>query len=93
MNKTPIKTESDGKGKNVFLFREEDDRLIIQGTHVIYSIEQTGREIYESIDGKRSVKDIIKLLSDKYNISEKEASEDVLAFLNELLECNLIVLK
>lgn len=53
------------------------------------SINNTGSEIYEEIDGNQSVNDIILRLSERYGNSS-ELNEDVISFINLLFEKRLI---
>lgn len=55
------------------------------------SINSTGSEIYEEIDGAKSVNDIILRLSKKYDCRQ-EINEDILSFINILFEKRLIEL-
>ena len=53
------------------------------------SINNTGSEIYEEIDGIQSVNDIILRLSERYGNSSV-LNEDVISFINLLFEKRLI---
>ena len=50
----------------------------------VYTLNETGAFIWEHIDGKRSVGDIIKALVDEYEIDGTTASEDVFSFIDEM---------
>ena len=43
----------------------------------VYTLNETGAFIWEHIDGKRCVNDLIEALVKEYEIDEKTASEDV----------------
>jgi len=70
-----------------------DDEKIILDTDSgkFISLNNTGSEIYEEIDGIKSVNDIILRLSEKYDINQ-EINEDILSFINMLFEKRLIEL-
>jgi|TARA_B100001059_G_scaffold59948_1_gene55432 hypothetical protein len=70
-----------------------DEEKIILNTDSgkFISINKTGSEIYEEIDGIKSVNEIILRLSKKYNNSQK-LNEDILYFINLLFEKRLIEL-
>ena len=70
-----------------------DEEKIILNTDSgkFISINKTGSEIYEEIDGIKSVNEIILRLSEKYNNSQK-LNEDILYFINLLFEKRLIEL-
>ena len=55
------------------------------------SINKTGSEIYEEIDGTKSVNEIILRLGERYDNSG-EINEDIISFINLLFEKKLIEL-
>lgn len=50
----------------------------------IYTLNETGAFIWEQIDGKRSVHEIINELTSEFEIDVDNATEDVLLFLDEM---------
>jgi methyltransferase-like protein len=50
----------------------------------VYTLNETGAFIWEHIDGKRSLSDLIEALVKEYEIDEKTASEDVFSFISEM---------
>jgi methyltransferase-like protein len=50
----------------------------------VYTLNETGAFIWEQIDGKRCVKDLIEALVNEYDIDEKTASQDLLSFFTEM---------
>ena len=46
----------------------------------VYTLNETGAFIWEQIDGKRNIEDIIGLVIQEYDIDVKTASRDVLEF-------------
>tara|TARA_B100000925_G_C21636404_1_gene315273 strand:+ start:152 stop:442 length:291 start_codon:yes stop_codon:yes gene_type:complete len=70
-----------------------DEEKIILNTDSgkFISINKTGSEIYEEIDGIKSVNEIILRLSEKYNNSQK-LNDDILYFIKLLFEKRLIEL-
>jgi len=90
LSSIPVRKNADEAG--IFLFRKEDSNLIIQGTHVIYSLDSVGKNIYESIDGIKSIKEIIKDFAQKYGF-DKKISKDILMYIGCLLNKGLIEIK
>lgn len=90
--KNKIPTKKEGDGRNKFLFREEGEKLLIQGTHVIYVLEDLERSIYDLINGKRSTEEITKELAIKHDIAHEKIYNDVGSFINQLVKKGLIVL-
>lgn len=50
----------------------------------VYTLNETGAFIWEHIDGKRNVEDIIKALTEEYDIDGKRAEEDVISFIDNM---------
>jgi hypothetical protein len=56
----------------------------IADMHSVYTLNETGAFIWEQINGKRNVEEIISALSDEYDIDQKSAEEDVFAFIDNM---------
>lgn len=56
----------------------------------IYSLNKTGSLVWEKLDGKKNLEEIIFVLSREFNISQKEIMEDILELIVELLEKGFI---
>jgi methyltransferase-like protein len=50
----------------------------------VYTLNETGAFIWEQIDGKRSIEEIIAALTAEYEIDNKNAEEDVLSFVENM---------
>jgi hypothetical protein len=50
----------------------------------VYTLNETGAFIWEQIDGKRSIEEIIAALTAEYDIDNKNAEEDVLSFVENM---------
>jgi hypothetical protein len=50
----------------------------------VYTLNETGSFIWEHINGKRSVEEIIAALTEEYEIDNKNASEDVFSFIDNM---------
>jgi hypothetical protein len=50
----------------------------------VYTLNETGAFIWEQIDGKRNVGEIIKILISEYDIDFKNAEEDVFSFIDNM---------
>jgi methyltransferase-like protein len=50
----------------------------------VYTLNETGAFIWEQIDGKRSVRDLIEVMITEYEIDKEAATEDVLSFIEEM---------
>jgi methyltransferase-like protein len=50
----------------------------------VYTLNETGAFIWEQIDGKRSVEDIINAVADEYDIDKQTAESDVFTFIENM---------
>jgi hypothetical protein len=50
----------------------------------VYTLNETGAFIWELIDGKRNVEEIISALITEYDIDYKSAEEDVFSFIGDM---------
>ena len=50
----------------------------------VYTLNETGAFIWEQIDGKKSVRDLIEALIAEYEIDKEIATEDVFSFIKDL---------
>jgi ABC-type sulfate transport system substrate-binding protein len=53
-------------------------------------LNETGTKIWELIDGKNTIKDIVEKILEEYDIDEKEAEKEVISFVNKLEKKNLV---
>lgn len=71
---------------------------IIEGEAVIVSVDesevihlnQLGAEIWNSIDGKKSVGEIVDYIYDTFEVEEKTAKRDTLEFLEKLIKKKVV---
>ena len=57
----------------------------------LYSLNETGKDIWNRLDGKTSLGDVIAQLSDQYDASLQEIQTDVLGLMKEFLKRKFIV--
>jgi len=50
----------------------------------VYTLNETGAFLWELIDGKKSVKDLIESMISEYEIDKKSAAADVMSFIEEM---------
>jgi hypothetical protein len=50
----------------------------------VYTLNETGAFIWEQINGKRSVEEIIKEMTEEYDIDNDTATKDVLEFISKM---------
>jgi len=57
----------------------------------LYTLNETGKDIWHRLDGKTSLKDLIAQLSDEYDASFQEIEADVLGLTAEFLKRKFFV--
>jgi len=56
-----------------------------------YGFGNTGSFIWENIEKSISIKDLVALITSEFNVEEKKCFDDILPFLEELAEKELII--
>ncbi len=57
----------------------------------LYTMNDTGKAIWDRLDGKNSLKDVVKRLSIEYKASAEEIEKDVIKLVEELLIKKMLV--
>ncbi len=57
----------------------------------LYTLNETGREIWKLVDGKKNLAKVIQTLEANYRSPGKEIEEDVLGMVSELVKKKLLV--
>jgi len=50
----------------------------------VYTLNETGAFIWEHIDGKKNIEEIISALTEEYSVDFESAKEDVFSFIENL---------
>lgn len=50
----------------------------------VYTLNETGAFIWENIDGKKTIRELIGMIVAEYDISAEQAQADMFDFINEL---------
>ena len=50
----------------------------------IYTLNEVGAAVWQLIDGRRSVEQIVEAISDEYEVTPEQATEDVFEYLARL---------
>ena len=57
----------------------------------LYSLNDTGKEIWRLLDGKNSLQDVVRLLSDQFDAAPGEIEADVVGLAGELYRRRMLV--
>lgn len=57
----------------------------------LYTLNETGRAIWQSLDGKRSLQEVIASLKDEFEASNDDIEKDVPGLVAELLRRKMLV--
>ena len=56
-----------------------------------YGLGKTGTFIWDNIGKPVKIKDLIEKITDKYRVNKKQCFEEIIPFLNDLIEKELII--
>ena len=96
--KENIKTDSIYCVSKDIVSREIEDELIIipissgigDAEDDMYSLNETGRSIWDLVDGKNSIGQITEQLRSMHDSSGNEIDDDVIGLISELLKRNIV---
>lgn len=57
----------------------------------LFTLNETGRAIWNELDGQKSLREIIDKLSEEYEVSNETLEQDVIGFVEELLKRKMLV--
>jgi len=57
----------------------------------IYTLNETGRAIWEKLDGQKSLREIVKMLKTEFDAAPEEIEEDILGLVGELIKRRMVV--
>lgn len=69
---------------------ENEAVLVLPVKGQVKVINEVGTRIWSSIDGIRTVGEIISIIQAEYAVSEQEAFDDICTFLNKLVDRGMI---
>jgi len=59
----------------------------------LYTLNETGRAVWKRLDGRASVREVVRSLSEEFDDPEGELEPDVVGLLEELVRRKMIVRK
>jgi hypothetical protein len=59
----------------------------------LYTLNSTGQAIWEKLDGKRTLKNVVKILEGQFSATLNEIESDILGLTRELVRRGFIVIK
>lgn len=57
---------------------------------MLHTLDPVGAFIWKHVDGERSIKDILALLLESYDVVVATAEHDILGFFDELVQKNIV---
>jgi hypothetical protein len=63
---------------------------IVDADDALYTLNPTAHMIWNYLDGKKTLQEIIDILSRNHDASYEEIKEDVLGFVNEMIDHSII---
>ena len=65
-------------------------RQQVADLNCIYTLNEIGAFIWELIDGKSNIKQILKNITAAYDVEEEAAKDDLISFISQLLKIKAI---
>ena len=56
----------------------------------IFNLNETGAAIWDKIDGKKSLKEIVAQIQEEYEAEGQQVEMDVVEFIHEMMEAKLV---
>ena len=77
------------------VFSEIDGQVVMLNVkkEAYFALNDVGSSIWKEIEHPRALEDIISCLTDEYEVSFERCRDEILPFLNELLETGIVILK
>jgi hypothetical protein len=85
------------KSENVVFRKIQDEYILVPivasaaDVESIFNLNDTGAAVWEKIDGSKKLSDIITDIKAEYENEGEQIENDVMAFVNEMMEAELIV--
>lgn len=64
--------------------------IVVPGLGEYNILNGTGTRIWELIDGKRGIEEIVKVIADEFDVSQEDAEKDVREFVEALRERQMV---
>ena len=65
-------------------------RKDVADMETLYTLNEVGARVYELIDGKRALREIVTTIVNEFEVTEQQAESDVREFIAQLLEVESI---
>jgi hypothetical protein len=87
-----IKTENFIERRDGVVFNKLDDELVMMCIEngEYYGLDSVGTRIWELIEKKSTVENIVEILCNEYHVDPKQCNVETISFLHTLLEKKLI---
>ena len=84
------------KSENVVFRKIQDEYILVPivasaaDVESIFNLNETGAAVWERIDGIKKLSAIIEDIKSEYESEDKKIEDDVMAFVNEVIEAKFI---
>ena len=84
------------KSENIVFRKIQDEYILVPivasaaDVESIFNLNETGAAVWERIDGIKNLSEIIEDIKSEYESEDKKLEDDVMAFVNEMMEAELI---
>ena len=84
------------KSENIVFRKIQDEYILVPivasaaDVESIFNLNETGAAVWERIDGIKKLSEIIEDIKSEYESEDKKLEDDVMAFVNEMIDAKLI---
>ena len=78
----------------------EDDMIIVplvsgigQADNELYTLNETGKAIWNALDGQKTLGQVVEFLSDRFSSNEGEIERNVLGFAEAMVKLGMLAVK
>lgn len=77
------------------VFSEIDGQVVMLNVkkEAYYTLNDVGSSIWREIERPRTLKELTSCLTDEYEVSYENCRDEIIPFLNELLEAGIVIIK
>ena len=77
------------------VFSEIDGQVVMLNVkkEAYFTLNDVGSSIWKEIEHPRALEDIISYLTDEYEVSYEKCRDEIIPFLNELLQSGIVITK
>lgn len=89
--KFEIKEDSILKRNIAYRVRTMSKKDYLFGNNICLELNEVAAEVWDCVNGMDSVEEIIREISDEYEVNYDDIKNDIISFMKEMLEKNIFI--